>query len=269
MRSAYPTPSSYAYRPSIRERAANIVIALLIGALIVWMLIRMGVVPPIIEHQDLKTIMLQPASGSRADTTHEKTAATKARSAPRATPKPVTHAVAPPTPPPTPKPPIAWNVIPLSHDEMAQADISNKPTRAQAQGGTAVAAASGAGAGQGGGDSKGVGQGPDGTTLYNAEWYRHPTHAELAFYEPHNNPGDGWGEIACRTAPRYAVTDCQILGETPGSGYGRAVEQAAWQFRVMPPRRNGQPIIGAWVRIHIDYESSRSGDGGSSSYSGN
>jgi protein TonB len=44
------------------------------------------------------------------------------------------------------------------------------------------------------------------------------------------------------------------MGESPlGSGFARAVREAAWQFRVLPPRINGQPVIGAWVRIRITY----------------
>ena len=52
---------------------------------------------------------------------------------------------------------------------------------------------------------------------------------------------------------RQRVEDCIELGQSRGSRLASAVRQAAWQFRVKPPIKNGQPMIGEWVRIRIDY----------------
>ncbi len=104
-------------------------------------------------------------------------------------------------------------------------------------------------------DSAVVGVAPDGSKLYAAEWQREPTDAELAFYlskaRRTNRAGD-WGLIACRTAPRFKVEDCKAIGESPGSGLGYAVQEAAWQFRVKPPRIDGEYQVGTWVSIRID-----------------
>ncbi|MEW9853779.1 hypothetical protein [Novosphingobium sp. M1R2S20] len=106
----------------------------------------------------------------------------------------------------------------------------------------------------------GPGEGPGGVRLYEADWYRKPTDAELATYMPQNGAVSGWGLIACQTVERYGVENCQILGESPrGSGFGRAVQNAAWQFKVLPPRIDNQPQIGAWVRIRIDYRVKHAG----------
>jgi hypothetical protein len=106
----------------------------------------------------------------------------------------------------------------------------------------------------------GPGEGPGGVKLYEAEWYRRPTDAELATYMPQNGGLEGWGLIACQTVERYHVENCQILGESPrGSGFGRAVQNAAWQFLVRPPRVDNKPQVGAWVRIRIDYSVKNAG----------
>jgi len=54
------------------------------------------------------------------------------------------------------------------------------------------------------------------------------------------------------------VVDCVPIAEYPqGSMMNRAILAAAWQFRVRPPMLGGQPQIGSWVRIRIDYTSGR------------
>lgn len=129
----------------------------------------------------------------------------------------------------------------LSKEEMAQADITRIPKAARGASASA--------------DSEQVGRAPNGEILYAAEWARKPTNTELSGYLPPNAP-DGWGLIACRTVAGNRVEDCIELGQSPrGSRLASAVRNAAWQFRVRPPRKNGQPLIGSWVQIRIDYYS--------------
>lgn len=106
-------------------------------------------------------------------------------------------------------------------------------------------------------DTERVGTAPNGEPLYAAQWYREPDDAMLRSYLS-TARGPGWGLIACRTAPDYRVEDCVALEEYPeGSQISRSVLAAAWEFRVRPPRRGGQPLIGSWVRIRIDYSIGR------------
>lgn len=154
---------------------------------------------------------------------------------------------------PPPASSIWSQVIPLTREQMASADIARFPPRRAAEKGNELAEASADGGGETD-DATGPGTGPNGETLYNARWYRRPTDAELAFYLPPGRPPTGWGMIACQTMPGYRVENCQEIGQSPaGSGLAGAVRQAAWQFRVMPPRIGGKVMVGAWVRIRIDY----------------
>jgi hypothetical protein len=156
----------------------------------------------------------------------------------------------PPVPRPVEQPkvkePVEPAFIKLSRKEFAAGDIGSLPP------------AAGSGTGAKGRNSSasayGPGEGPGGVQLFDAEWYRKPTDAQLAGYMPKSAPGEGWGLVACRTIEDYRVEDCQILGESPrGSGYGRAVQNAAWQFLVRPPRIDSKPQVGTWVRIRITY----------------
>ncbi len=102
-------------------------------------------------------------------------------------------------------------------------------------------------------DTARVGTAPNGEPLYAAEWYREPGERMMRDYLS-TARGPGWGLIACRTAPDYRVEDCVALSEYPeGSQINRAVLAAAWEFRVRPPRRGGQPLVGSWVRIRIEW----------------
>jgi protein TonB len=148
------------------------------------------------------------------------------------------------------KPPIPierpLDLIPMTKEELAAADIRGLPK-----------ADSGSGSGSGAGDSQVVGRCPNGEMLYAAEWAREPTDAELAGYLPHNAP-EGYGLVACKTLPQNRVDDCVELENYPrGSHLASAVRQAAWQFRVRPPRKNGRDLVGEWVRIRIDYTHSQ------------
>ena len=106
-------------------------------------------------------------------------------------------------------------------------------------------------------DTERVGTAPNGEPLYAASWYREPGADALRAYLS-TASGPGWGLIACRTAPDYRVEDCVGLTEYPeGSQINRAVLAAAWEFRVRPPRRGGQVLVGSWVRIRIDYRIER------------
>ncbi|EJL22642.1 hypothetical protein [Novosphingobium sp. AP12] len=148
------------------------------------------------------------------------------------------------TPKPAEKP--AFSFLKVSRADMASADIG-----AMKRSGNGDAAPGGGNSGS----TYGPGDGPGGVTLYNVEWYREPTSAELGGYLPAKMPTEGWGRIYCQTVDHYRVDNCRIIGESPrGSGLGRAVLNAAWQFQVRPPRVNGKPQIGEWIGITITYD---------------
>jgi len=136
------------------------------------------------------------------------------------------------------------NMLVVSSDVFRSGDIARFMPRGEQQ--AAVAAAPGE-------SDSSVGEGPGGAKLYNAEWYREPTSAEMDGYMPRNGVRSGYGMIICRTIADYRVEDCRELEEAPqGSGLARAVRLASWQFRVRPPRIGGKPMIGTWVRIRFD-----------------
>lgn len=152
---------------------------------------------------------------------------------------------------PAEQPPSPLPFLQLDSRQMASADIGRMPKKGASDGS----------AGQGNSAAvSGPGEGPGGVQLFEAEWYRRPTHAELSTYLPNDAPASGWGLVACKTIDHFHVENCQAMGESPmGSGFAKAVRLAAWQFLVLPPRVNGKVMVGSWVRIRIDYTASIAG----------
>ena len=234
MRLAYIQSPADWRRPDARQRA--LVIALTLGAELLFLLLLLAFgasswQPPQPKSQITDVVFLpeppaeQPPAPSPA-----------AKAQPAAPPKP--HAVViPPTP--LAKSPY----LKLTSEEFAAADISK------------LGSAGGHGKTGDAGSSASVGVGPGGSTLYNAEWFRRPSHAELAYYLPKTGIDRGsWAEVACKTIADNHVENCQAIGESPpGSGLARAIREASWQFRIRPPRVDGKPLTGTWVKVHIDF----------------
>jgi protein TonB len=255
MRSAYHS-SSIETRGMARRRSAAFVLTVIAHILIILLLLRLAPSPfakPEVQ-RDPVTFQMMP---DQTTPTPEKRTPSPAKqkrasggSPPRAAPR-AAAAQAPPAPPKSP-PPLPIKMI-GGMEMFEAADISKMPSHPEDQlaGGDG---GSGSGKGKDSGSAYGPGEGPGGQRLYNAEWYREPSHAELNGYLPNGAPPGGWALIACKTIPNYQVENCRSLGESPvGSGLARAMRQAAYQFRIKPPRIGGKPMVGEWVRIRIDF----------------
>ena len=237
MRLAFPTTSSDWRRPSPRQRA--LAIALTLVAELIFVLLLLGLVPSVVEKFEVPG---EPISFDLAPPAPKAASRPKPKAKTRATaaqPRPVT----PPLPPAIPLAKSPW--VELSKEDLAASDIAALGTRGASGAGNSASA-------------MGPGEGPGGRQLYKAEWVVEPTDAELAYYMPQGIERGSSAEIACKTVPNYKVENCTLLSENPmGSGLARAMRLAAWQFKVRPPRIDGKPLIGAWVRIHFDFGKER------------
>lgn len=227
-------------------------LVVLLHALLLLLLLRLGMLVPPESPMAPITVDLIPAPSTTPEP--DRTADAPSRRI-EPTRQPQEEEAPPDTtvePPVAPRSSIWSQVIPLTRDELAATDRAMisppRPAREGADAGENSTASLGRTD-----DSSGPGTGPNGETLYNARWLREPTNAELSAYLPPGRPRSGWGMIACRTVPGNRVEDCHEIGQSPGSGLAGAVRRAAWQFRVLPPRINGRPMVGEWVRIRIDY----------------
>lgn len=235
------------YRPPARGRVVSFVLSAGVVALLFLIMVRMGAFAPPPGEPGARLVAIDLSADDGGDATPNQPQARKraSRDRPR---EEAAQPVAPAVPPPAVEvPATGW--IEMTREEYAAADIGRFP---KARGGAAGEA--GPAAAAGGEPGQGSGEGPGGARLYNAEWYRNPTRAELAgFLPPNRGPGE-WAMIACRTVEKFRVEDCQELDESPrGSGLARGLRRAAWQFMVRPPRVNGKPLVGAWVRIRFDF----------------
>ncbi|WP_336958589.1 hypothetical protein [Sphingobium aquiterrae] len=229
-----------------RRRTIVLTLTVLFHLLLIVLLLRQGpLAPRQADPRNPVTFTMLPEPKPEGDQTQSKerkkaAAGTNAPTPTKEAPPPTAPTPAPQKDEPTP------NFLTLTSKDFAAADIGSLQSHR---------GAGSAGAGNGGSSSTyGPGEGPGGVQLFEAEWYRKPTNAELAGYLPHDAPRKGWGLVACKTVENYHVDNCQALGEAPlGSGFARAIRQAAWQFLVRPPRVDGKPQVGSWVRIRIDY----------------
>lgn len=247
MRSPFPTRLGFPLSKLARDRArftrssvallATIIVHLL---LLLLLLLTRGPLAPKKEERGLVTFSVMPDPARKAP--GEKMKKVEKQTEAQAAPPAAVQAVPAPTLPQVAVP----SFIPMARDVFAASNIANLPNQGKSNGNTGMGANSARAAGPG--------EGPGGVQLFEAEWYRRPTDMELAGYMPASAPPNGWGLVACKTIENFHVENCQSLGESPaGSGFARAVRQAAWQFLVRPPRVDGQPQVGAWVRIRIDY----------------
>ena len=221
-------------RPSLNQRGVAIGLTLL--AELIFLLILLGLGPASWtprKPSDPTLVDLIPSPQAEV--------APAPAQAAEATAKPPPPRTAPPK---IPKSPLAKSpFLELTREEFAAADISKLGT------------AGGKGSASKGATTASVGTGPGGVTLYAAEWYREPTDAELGGYLGGKSVAPGsWAEVACKTIPDNRVENCQAMGESPpGSGLARAIRLAGWQFRIRPPRIDGKPMVGTWVKIHIEF----------------
>jgi hypothetical protein len=237
MDSTLPEHQTYLRHPTWGNRLVSFLLAAATTVLIALLMLAMGAFVPSENSQVSPLVAVQFPHPAGAKTRHAHATAKHSPSPPRRQPA---------VPQPQVKPPVpVTQLLHMSKEEFAASDISNLPKHTEGSGDNTSGNSS---------STYGPGEGPGGAHLYNAEWYREPTRAELATYLSQTNAQGQWAMIACKTIEHYHVENCQELDESPpGSGLARALREAAWQFLVRPPRVDGHVLIGSWVRIKFTF----------------
>lgn len=239
------TPYVEQLRIGTGYRALAISLAVLIPAFLLFLLLSFGFEePPDVREESISVVSIEATEISE-DAPEPQPAPAEARPASQ---KPAIEEPTPEPAEPQPQPVAEPKITPII--PTPSAPVRPAPPRAAAR---PVYGPPDTGGAPSSRDTERVGTAPNGEPLYAAAWYREPRDDELRGYLS-TASGPGWGLIACRTAPDFRVEDCVGLDEYPnGSQITRAVLAAAWAFRVRPPRLGGRPLVGAWVRIRIDY----------------
>lgn len=249
--------AAYRSPPDRRRRAISLALTIAAHILIALLLLLLPN-SPLTRMGPTSALTTFDVSSSGSASPSKVQAKKQAAAAPRGGAPEVRPEPRPPQDQPVPPPPpevVQNNMLVMDRASFAATDVGKirgkKSARELAAAGDADGDSGDAGSGN---DTPGAGTGPGGQRLYAAEWYREPTDSQTRPYLPPDIHDGSWAEIACRTAPEYRVEDCQAMGESPpGSRLAWGLRQAAWQFRIRPPRVNGKPMIGTWVRIHYDF----------------
>jgi protein TonB len=237
------------------------VLTILAHLLLLWLVLRIA--PRLTQRAQDGTLTTfdvsqSPAASAAGSRTTATARAARSGGAPPRTPRqPAPPAAAMPPPPPlrspSEAPPITLPGLLPGGEALFAASGRAMSTR-NADAGTGAGEGRGSATGSDSGNVAGPGEGPGGQRLYDAELIKALPPGALAAYMPGGRIIEGWGMIACRMTASYAVENCRVLSESPmGSGFGSALRQASWQFRIRPPRIGTKAVEGTWVRIRYEF----------------
>lgn len=233
---SYRIPSAYEQVP-LRRRASGLSLTLALNLFLLFLLIGLARRPATAPPQRGPTIIGLSPNSPQSEAQEERQPKQAQRARPRLEQPKIVLPV-----PPTIAPPPSLDMIELTREELQTTDQALAERSRQAESGNA-----------GGTDTPVVGRGPNGETLYAAEWVREPTNRELGNYATSRTTA-GVGVIACKTYPGYRVDDCVSLGSSPvSSRVDKVLLAAAWQFKVRPPRKDGRYLVGEWVNIQLTW----------------